>query len=107
MPELATDPRELVAPQFDDLEQQHEAGELGMWIFLGTEVMFFAGLFLAYMVYRLNYESVFALASHRLNLPLATVNTAVLLTSSLTMALAVRSIFLPIAGPRPGCWRPP
>ncbi len=94
MPELATDRRPLVAPQFDDLEQQHEAGELGMWVFLATEVMFFGGLFLAYMVYRLNYEPVFATASHRLNLPLATFNTAVLLTSSLTMVLAVRAAAL-------------
>ncbi len=94
MHDSVADREPFVAPQFDDLEQQHHASELGMWVFLATEVMFFGGLFLAYMIYRLVYEPGFALASHRLNLPLATVNTAVLLTSSLTMALAVRSAAL-------------
>jgi cytochrome c oxidase subunit 3 len=74
--------------QFDDLEQQHEAGELGMWIFLCTEVMFFGGLFLAYTIYRTQDEAAFAAASRELDLFWGTVNTAVLLTSSLTMALA-------------------
>lgn len=75
--------------QFDDLKQQHEADELGMWIFLSTEIMFFGGLFLAYTVYRTQDEAAFAAASHQLDLMLGTINTAVLLCSSLTMALAV------------------
>jgi cytochrome c oxidase subunit III len=74
--------------QFDDLAQQHESGELGMWIFLSTEVMFFGGLFLAYTIYRTQDEAAFADASRELDLFWGTVNTAVLLTSSLTMALA-------------------
>ena len=79
----------VLAEQFDDLEQQRDAAELGMWIFLATEVLFFGGLFLAYAVYRARYEPEFATASSRLNVRLATLNTAILLSSSLTMALAV------------------
>src|ERR1043165_9178441 len=78
-----------LAHQFDDAEQQFTAAELGMWIFLATEVLFFGGLFCGYLVYRLWYHSAFAAASHRLDLTLGTINTAILLTSSLTMALAV------------------
>jgi cytochrome c oxidase subunit 3 len=64
---------------------------LGMWLFLSSEVMFFGALFTAYVVYRFNYPVVFAEASRHLDLPLGTTNTAVLLTSSLTMALAVNA----------------
>jgi cytochrome c oxidase subunit 3 len=80
-----------LAHHFDDLEQQHEAGELGMWVFLCTEIMFFGGLFLAYTIYRNQDEAAFAAASHELDLFWGTVNTVVLLTSSLTMALAVHA----------------
>ena len=66
------------------------AAELGIWIFLATEVLFFGGLFLAYSIYRVQYDGDFAEASHQLNLRLGTLNTAILLTSSLTMALAVQ-----------------
>ena len=78
-----------LAHQFDDLNQQHEADELGMWLFLSTEIMFFGGMFLAYAIYRTQDEAAFAAASHQLDLLLGTVNTAVLLCSSLSMALAV------------------
>jgi cytochrome c oxidase subunit 3 len=81
-------PRAL-AHQFDDLKQQHDADELGMWLFLSTEIMFFGGMFLAYTIYRTQDEAAFAAASHQLDLLLGTINTAVLLCSSLTMALAV------------------
>jgi cytochrome c oxidase subunit 3 len=78
-----------LAHHFDNLEQQREAGSLGMWVFLVTEVMFFGGFFVAYIVYRLfNYEA-FAEASAHLNWKLGALNTAVLIGSSLTMALAV------------------
>ena len=77
------------AHQFDDPVQQRESAELGMWLFLATEIMFFGGLFAGYTVYRLYYESAFAAASAKTNLMLGTLNTAVLLTSSLCMALAV------------------
>ncbi len=81
----------IVAHQFNDIEQQREASSLGMWTFLVTEVLFFGGLFMAYLVYRSSHPEVFAEASHHLNVLLGGVNTAVLLGSSLTMALAVHS----------------
>ena len=77
--------------QFDDLAQQHEASWLGMWVFLTTEVMFFGGLFLGYAIYRGSYSHAFGMASEHLDIVLGTINTAVLLCSSLTMALAVHA----------------
>jgi cytochrome c oxidase subunit 3 len=62
-----------------------------MWIFLVTEIMFFGGLFMCYLVYRTASPAGFQEASHHINLVLGAVNTAVLICSSLTMALAVRS----------------
>ena len=79
------------AHQFDDIEQQHESVSLGMWIFLATEVMFFGGMFLGYSVYRGTYHAAYAEASRHLDVLLGGVNTAVLLCSSLTMALAVHA----------------
>jgi len=78
-----------LAHHFDDLEQQHAAATLGMWIFLITEIMFFGGLFVGYTVYRWQYPAAFADASHHVDLWLGALNTAVLLASSLTMAMAV------------------
>ncbi len=80
---------EALAHHFDNLEQQREAGALGMWVFIAQEVMFFGGLFLVYLVYRMKYPDAFAAASNHLNWKLGTFNTAVLIGSSLTMALAV------------------
>ena len=76
---------------FEDLEQQHEASTLGMWLFLVTEVMFFGGLVLAYTLYRIWYPTAWALGSEELNIYLGGFNTVVLIASSLTMAMAVRS----------------
>jgi len=78
-----------LAHHFDNLEQQREAGTLGMWAFLITEIMFFGGLFLAYVLYRSKYPDAFAIASAHLNWKLGAFNTVVLICSSLTMALAV------------------
>lgn len=80
-----------LAHHFEDLDQQHEAASLGMWAFLVSEVMFFGGLFTAYTVYRAKYPDAFAAASHHLDVQLGAINTAVLIVSSLTMALAVRN----------------
>src|SRR5690349_10844339 len=80
-----------LAHHFDNLEQQTEAATLGMWVFLCTEVLFFGGLFMVYTVYRSWYPDAFAAASHSLDITLGTINTAVLITSSLTMALAVHA----------------
>jgi cytochrome c oxidase subunit 3 len=76
---------------FETLEQQHHADTLGMWVFLGTEVLFFGGLITAYAVYRSAHPVTFGLASRTLDLVSGTVMTLVLLASSLTMALAVRA----------------
>jgi cytochrome c oxidase subunit 3 len=81
----------LVAHQFDDLAQQHEASTLGMWAFLATEVMFFGGALTAYAVYRYSYPDAFEAASRLENWKVGAVNTAVLLCSSLTMALSVHA----------------
>jgi cytochrome c oxidase subunit 3 len=80
-----------LAHHFDDLGQQKEASTLGMWVFLVTEVLFFGGLFLTYTIYRGLFPAAFAAASHHLDVTLGAINTAVLITSSLTMALAVRA----------------
>src|SRR4051794_7555761 len=74
---------------FDTAGQQKEASTLGMWVFLVTEIMFFGGLFLCYVVYRTIYPAAFAEASHELDITLGGINTAVLICSSLTMVLAV------------------
>ena len=76
---------------FDDMEQQAEASTLGMWVFLVTEIMFFGGLFMAYLVYRAASPEAFQEASYHLSIGWGAFNTAVLIFSSLTMALAVRS----------------
>ena len=81
----------VLAHHFDSLEQQSEAATLGMWVFLVTEILFFGGLFLTYLVYRAWYFSAFAAASHELDITLGALNTVVLITSSLTMVLAVHA----------------
>jgi cytochrome c oxidase subunit 3 len=80
-----------LAHHFDSLAQQQEAQILGMWMFLASELLFFGGLFTCYTVARWAYPEAFAYASGHLVLWLGTLNTAVLLASSLTMALAVRA----------------
>jgi cytochrome c oxidase subunit 3 len=77
--------------QFDDAAQQYDASTLGMWVFLVTEIMFFGGMFTAYVVYRATHPGVFVHASHHLDIALGSFNTAILITSSLTMALAVHA----------------
>jgi cytochrome c oxidase subunit 3 len=76
---------------FDTMSQQREAGVLGMWVFLLTEVLFFGGLFFAYTLYRMWYYEAFAAASKSITISWGLFNTVVLIGSSLTMALAVRA----------------
>src|SRR6266536_558174 len=80
-----------LAHQFDDLAQQHEASSLGMWACLLTEIMYCGGLFAGYTVYRTAYAAGFVAGSQHLDILLGTLNTAVLISSSLTMALSVHA----------------
>lgn len=79
-----------LAHHFESLEQQNETAAIGMWSFLAQEVMFFGGLFAAYIVFRNVHPTAFQEGSHHLDVGLGTLNTAVLICSSLTMALGVR-----------------
>ncbi len=76
--------------QFPDLAAQQSTGKLGVWLFLGSEILFFSGLFLAYGVYRANHHDLFAYGHHFLDWRLGTLNTVVLISSSLSAAWAVR-----------------
>ena len=87
----SSDDEPILEVQFDDLEQQHEASSIGMWLFLATEVMFFGGLITAYAVYRSTSPREVALASEHMAVWLGFWNTIILLGSSLTMAMAVRA----------------
>jgi cytochrome c oxidase subunit 3 len=77
-----------IAAQFEDLEHEADAARLGLWVFLGTELMLFGPLFLGYVYARIHHPDAFAAASRHTDVLIGTVNTAVLLTSSFTMALA-------------------
>lgn len=79
----------MLREQYGTPEQQRETVTIGMWIFLATEVMFFGGLFTAFAVYRMYYTRGFDEGSADMNILLGAINTAVLLTSSLTMALSI------------------
>lgn len=78
-----------VAHHFVDSEQQFDAAKLGMWIFLVTEILFFGGLFAAYIIYRAWYPELYIMASTQLDTTMGAINTAVLIFSSLTMALSI------------------
>jgi cytochrome c oxidase subunit 3 len=71
-----------------------EASKLGMWLFLFTELLLFGGLFLVYSIYRYLNADAFLHASYELNVVMGTVNTVVLLTSSLTVAMSITAIQL-------------
>lgn len=81
----------IVAEQFDSSQQQRHAAMLGMWTFLATEVLFFGALFLAYTIYRHFYFADFGAGSKRTDVLYGTINSVILLTSSLSVALAVRA----------------
>ncbi len=80
----------FLAHHFDTPRQQFDAGKLGIWLFLVTEILFFGGLFCAYAVYRVSYPEVFRDAAQYLDVGLGALNTVVLIFSSLTIAWAVR-----------------
>lgn len=76
---------------FATMTQQMEASVMGMWVFLITEIMFFGGMFAGYMIYRYLYYSAWLAGSEHMDFWWGTINTLVLLCSSLTMAMAVRA----------------
>ena len=90
---VAAEHEHVALPQhrhhFETQEQQREAGTFGMWLFLLTEIMFFGGLFFAYLLYRNWYHDAFVAASNQLSIPLGAANTAILITSGFFMALGV------------------
>jgi cytochrome c oxidase subunit 3 len=79
------------AHQFEDIEQQREASTLGMWVFLVTEILFFGGMFASYTIYRSLHLPAFETGSRLLEVKFGAINTAVLICSSLTMALAINA----------------
>jgi cytochrome c oxidase subunit 3 len=81
----------FLQPHFETLGAQHEATKLGLWLFLASEVLFFTGLFTAYGVYRANHQDLFAYAQHFLDWRMGALNTAVLVSSSLSAAWSVRA----------------
>ncbi|HEX4999583.1 MAG TPA: cytochrome c oxidase subunit 3 [Terriglobia bacterium] len=83
--------RRIVEEQFEDVHQQRDAATMGMWLFIATEALFFGGLLFAYAVYRGAYYRAFSEASEEMSIVLGGVNTAVLLCSSFSMAMAVQS----------------
>lgn len=83
-----------VQHHYADAEQQHESAKLGMWIFLVTEILFFGGLFTFYAIYHAMNPDIFHNAHKALNWKLGGLNTLVLITSSLTMALSIRELQL-------------
>jgi cytochrome c oxidase subunit 3 len=91
-----------LAEQFDDLDQQEHADRLGMWVFLGSETLLFAALFALYWAYRQMYGDAFSMAVRQNHVLLGTLNTVVLLTSSLTVALSIASV--QIQKPRIAVW---
>jgi cytochrome c oxidase subunit 3 len=80
----------FVQHHYDDAQHQFDSGKLGIWIFLGQEVLFFSALFVAYILYRVHHGEIFAYAHKWLDVKMGAINTAVLIFSSLTAAWAVR-----------------
>ena len=87
----AAEARKYLSFQFEDLDQQRESATLGMWVFLVTEIMFFGGLFAAYLVYRTAHYDAWVIGSEHMDFWFGTVNTVILLCSSLTVALSVHA----------------
>ena len=94
MAQIATTHPTHLQHHFADTDQQRESAKMGMWIFLLTEILLFGGLFVAYGIFRAWNPDMFYNAHQFLDVTLGTLNTIVLITSSLTMALAIRSMQL-------------
>jgi cytochrome c oxidase subunit III len=77
---------------FETLARQHQAASLGIWIFLASEILLFSGLFAGYAVYRGLYATGFFVAGRQTDIVLGTINTAIMMTSSLAIAVAGRAV---------------
>lgn len=99
---MTTIVRHEVAHHFESAEQEFSAAKMGMWLFLVTEVLLFSGLFVAYTVFKNLYPEMWSEASSHLDWKLGTLNTVILITSSFTMALAVRAAQTNEAGEKQG-----
>jgi cytochrome c oxidase subunit 3 len=82
---------ERLAVPYDSVEQQTDAARLGIWVFIASELVFFAPLFMGYVYGRVHFHDGFAAASRHTEIVIGTINTAVLLTSSFFMAVAVEA----------------
>lgn len=87
------------AEQFDDLDQQLRADLMGMWVFLTTELLMFGALLVSFVILRIQHADVFADAATHLNLKLGSINTGLLTTSSLLVAMAERAVHHERRGP--------
>ncbi len=88
---MSTDSAGVLCHHFDNIEQQQSTARLGMWMFLVTEALFFGGIFVAYTAYRIWYPEAFLAGSSRLNVLIGGINSLLLLTSSLTITLAIHA----------------
>lgn len=86
-----SDSSEILREPWSSVPRQREGVAFGVWIFLGTEVLFFGGLFLSYAVYRTLYPGAFRIASHETDIVYGSINTALLLTSSFVMTVALHA----------------
>ena len=74
---------------FEDMQEQHEASMLGMWMFLATEILFFGGFFCAYTIYRILYYNAFRAGAHHQNWQSGAAHTASAIVSELPISTAV------------------
>jgi cytochrome c oxidase subunit 3 len=74
------------------MHRDYTGAKVGMWLFLYTEVLLFGGMFLVYSIYRTRFPMMFHKSSEELSLALGAANTVILLTSSLTMAMAITAV---------------
>ncbi len=81
----------FIQHHYDDAQHQFDSGKLGIWLFLAQEVLFFSGLFVAYILYRFHHPEIYSYAHKYLDVKMGAINTAVLIFSSLTAAWAVRA----------------
>ncbi len=86
-----SEPASVLREPWPSVARQREGVAFGMWVFLASEILFFGGLFVSYAVYRTRFPVAFDVASHATNIFFGTINTALLLTSSLVMTIALRA----------------